>query len=49
MGLAEWQALAEMVEADAKTSPPPRDLPGGIRARRDGDRLLLERIINARR
>ena len=41
VGLAQWEALAEL----AQGAPPPaaeqRDFPGGIRARRQGARLVL--------
>lgn len=41
MGRAEWRALAEMIAAPEDEAVPPRDLPGGIRATKEGDRLAL--------
>jgi tRNA(Ile)-lysidine synthase len=41
MGLAEWEALAELAQAAASPGPRQRDFPGGIRARRQGSRLVL--------
>ena len=40
MGFAEWEALAEMA-CDCSPAGRQRDLPGGVRAQRDGTRLLL--------
>jgi tRNA(Ile)-lysidine synthase len=44
MGFAEWEALAELAQADARSGTSERDFPGGIRARRDGQQLLLRAI-----
>jgi hypothetical protein len=41
MGLAEWEALAELAQAAASPGPAQRDFPGGIRARRQDARLFL--------
>ena len=39
--LAEWDALAELAQADTRAGTVDRDFPGGIRARRDGQQLVL--------
>ena len=41
MGLAEWEALADLAQAAAAPAAQQRDFPGGIRARRQGTRLVL--------
>ena len=40
MGLAEWEALADLAQ-NAGAAPQQRDFPGGIRARRQDGRLVL--------
>jgi tRNA(Ile)-lysidine synthase len=41
MGLAEWDALAELAQGAAAPGTQQRDFPGGIRACRQGARLVL--------
>jgi tRNA(Ile)-lysidine synthase len=41
MGFVQWQQLAEMLAA--RDAPPAINLPGNVRARVEGERLLLER------
>jgi hypothetical protein len=41
MGLAEWEALAQLAQDAAGPGKPQRDFPGGIRARREGAWLVL--------
>ena len=43
MGFEEWQQLAAFVEGDA--SAPPLNLPGKVRAWRDGEQLLLQHRV----
>jgi len=45
MGLAEWDALAELAQgAPPVSGAQQRDFPGGIRARREGTRLVLASV-----
>jgi tRNA(Ile)-lysidine synthase len=41
MGLAEWEALADLAQDAAAAGSQQRDFPGGIRVRRQGARLVL--------